>query len=247
MSTVGKEAGFDCVAFEDCSVLFTVEAIEPLDSCPGIAFDEQPADTILVHIPVLIKTKPSDFEYDPGYFTIRSEWSALTEDGLNHPLGSSTWCSNPADETPWISQIHVGDTVRHVHYADVPIGTTEIRLTEDQTSGRWTFPAPDLQTTSHVSEVPAAPAAPEVAPAAAPTPAAPPTPAPAPAVPAVPAPSPAPAPVIGFTGAPGHDQPRVLDKTIASCGDPMMHETGTTFFTDGTSGWTQDCANQMGY
>jgi len=26
-----------------------------------------------------------------------------------------------------------------------------------------------------------------------------------------------------------------------------MHETGTTFFTDGTSGWTSQCAEQMGY
>lgn len=34
-------------------------------------------------------------------------------------------------------------------------------------------------------------------------------------------------------------------KTIDHCGDPGMHETGTTFFTDGTSGWTQECASQM--
>ena len=41
--------------------------------------------------------------------------------------------------------------------------------------------------------------------------------------------------VIGFTEAPGH----------GSCGDVNLHETGTTFFTDGTSGWTQTCASQM--
>lgn len=34
-------------------------------------------------------------------------------------------------------------------------------------------------------------------------------------------------------------------KTIDHCGDPGMHETGTTFFTDGTTGWTPDCASQM--
>jgi hypothetical protein len=38
----------------------------------------------------------------------------------------------------------------------------------------------------------------------------------------------------------------VLDKEISSCGDPSIHETGTTFFTDGTSGWTSTCAAQMG-
>ncbi|WP_297589367.1 hypothetical protein [uncultured Corynebacterium sp.] len=51
--------------------------------------------------------------------------------------------------------------------------------------------------------------------------------------------------MIGFTGAPGQAAPQVMDKQIASCGDPSIHETGTTFFTDGTSGWTQQCASQM--
>lgn len=51
-------------------------------------------------------------------------------------------------------------------------------------------------------------------------------------------------PVIGYTEAPGQVAPHQLDKTIASCGDSTM-EIGTTFFTDGTSGWTQQCANQM--
>lgn len=51
--------------------------------------------------------------------------------------------------------------------------------------------------------------------------------------------------VIGVTGAPGQEAPQVMDKQIASCGDPSIHETGTTFFTDGTSGWTQQCASQM--
>lgn len=55
-----------------------------------------------------------------------------------------------------------------------------------------------------------------------------------------------PDPVIGFTGAPSVDSPHVLDKEVSSCGDPSIHEPGTTFFTDGTSGWTSTCAAQMG-
>lgn len=51
--------------------------------------------------------------------------------------------------------------------------------------------------------------------------------------------------VIGFTEAPGHGSPTQMNKAIASCGDVNLHETGTTFFTDGTSGWTQACASQM--
>lgn len=51
--------------------------------------------------------------------------------------------------------------------------------------------------------------------------------------------------VIGYTEAPGQEEPHQLEKQIASCGDPSIHETGTTFFTDGTSGWTANCAAQM--
>lgn len=52
-------------------------------------------------------------------------------------------------------------------------------------------------------------------------------------------------PVVGYTEAPGQVQPHVMEKQIASCGDPSIHQTGTTFFTDGTSGWTENCAAQM--
>lgn len=49
---------------------------------------------------------------------------------------------------------------------------------------------------------------------------------------------------VGYTAAPGHESPHCLGKQIASCGT-ASHQTGTTFFTDGTSGWTQTCQNQM--
>lgn len=49
---------------------------------------------------------------------------------------------------------------------------------------------------------------------------------------------------VGVTAAPGHEAPRCLGKQIESCGS-SNHQTGTTFFTDGTSGWTQTCQNQM--
>ena len=142
MSETGGEAGFDCVARGDCSVLFTVEAMDVLDTCPGYVLDTSPAGTSLVRLPVLIKTQPSDFEYDPATFAIWSDWSAQTQEGVNQPLPASTWCANPEGETRWMEPIHVGDTVRHVHLMDVPVGATEIRLTETNVGSRWTFPAP---------------------------------------------------------------------------------------------------------
>lgn len=70
----------------------------------------------------------------------------------------------------------------------------------------------------------------------------------APAETPIQAPAPAPQeaePVIGYTEAPGQVEPQVMEKQIASCGDPSIHQTGTTFFTDGTTGWTENCAAQM--
>jgi putative secreted protein len=51
--------------------------------------------------------------------------------------------------------------------------------------------------------------------------------------------------VIGYTEAPDQKEPQVMEKQIASCGDPSIHETGTTFFTAGKSGWTANCAAQI--
>ena len=58
------------------------------------------------------------------------------------------------------------------------------------------------------------------------------------------APAPAACGAVGYTAAPGHESPHCLGKQIASCGT-ANHQTGTTFFTDGTSGWTQTCQDQM--
>lgn len=51
--------------------------------------------------------------------------------------------------------------------------------------------------------------------------------------------------LVGSYGQPQFQGTQCLDKQIASCGDPSIHEMGTTFFTDGTSGWTQKCGDQM--
>lgn len=51
--------------------------------------------------------------------------------------------------------------------------------------------------------------------------------------------------LVGSMGQPQFQGTSCLDKQVASCGDPGTMETGTTFFTDGSSGWTQQCANVM--
>lgn len=52
-------------------------------------------------------------------------------------------------------------------------------------------------------------------------------------------------PVIGMTEAPGAAQPKEMNKSIQFCGDALIHETGTTFFTDGSTGWTEQCSSEM--
>lgn len=50
----------------------------------------------------------------------------------------------------------------------------------------------------------------------------------------------------GYTGAPT-GEPTPLNKTIARCAKSSegIYERGTTWFTDGTSGWTQYCADNF--
>ena len=41
------------------------------------------------------------------------------------------------------------------------------------------------------------------------------------------------------------DYMRDKDKVVSYCGTHGIEEMGTTWFTDGTTGWTQYCANEM--
>lgn len=190
---------------------------------------------------ILLESQATTDSYDPSTFTAESDWSAKNSEGLNIELPSSQWCPNQEVSEQWHGSIHPDDTERRVHYMDVPEESSEIRLTDKQTEERWVF-ATDLITTATVEAV-ATPTIPETVysePEVVPLPE-PEAFTPAPVAP----PASAPAPVMGFTGAPGADPVRPLDKTISYCGDPSIHQTGTTFFTDGTTGWTEHCSALM--
>lgn len=242
---VGKMHGLYCDDVNDCRVQFIVEELAQLDRCDDYLMEEQPEGTNLMKATVRLITKPAEDEsYDPGEFPVWTDWSALTEDGINQPLPSSISCYNDTTQR-WDDLIQAGDTEMRIHYMDVPQGTKAIRLTETLSNARWEF---DLATQLNKSSEPSgAPAQQEPpAPAQSPVEQTPvqeaPTPVEQPAAPVQQAP--AEAPVRGFTGAPG--SPIVdIDKTISHCGDPMLYETGTTFFTDGTTAWTETCSAQM--
>ena len=49
-------------------------------------------------------------------------------------------------------------------------------------------------------------------------------------------------PPVGYTGAPNGDPQPLVGKVVDYCMTGPMYQAGTTMFTDGTTGWTQDCA-----
>lgn len=176
-----------------------------------------------------------------GYQLSETWMTGTTADGYAVTFSPAFSCMNPEEVMPgyqaFDNRIIAGQKARGVLEFWAEELPATITLVEPYEPTKFTWQVPEPSTPAEPAESaaeerhtpsPTLPAAPE-----------------APAAPAEPAEPAAPAPVVGFTGAPGHDQPRVLDKTIASCGDPALHQPGTTFFTDGTSGWTEQCQNQM--
>lgn len=247
---VGVLHGMDCENEDDCSVHFEVEELTQLDACDAFLIEEQPEETYLVKTTVRVITKESTQEYfNPGDFPATADWSALTSDGVNTALLSSASCYD-TDAQPWGNPMKTGDTEIRTHYMDVPKDATALRLTEISSDTRWEFDlATELDKTSTSNGAPSAPEPTQNA--AVEQPAMPAAPAqetlvqesPVQAVPVEQ--TPATPPVRGFTGAPSVSEITELDKTISHCGDPSIHQTGTTFFTDGTSGWTENCSAQM--
>ena len=247
---VGVLHGMDCENEDDCSVHFEVEELTQLDECDAFLMEEQPEETYLVKTTVRVITKESTQEYfNPGSFPATADWSALTSDGVNTALRSSASCYD-TDAQPWGNPMKTGDTEIRTHYMDVPEDATALRLTEISSDTRWEFDlATELDKTSTSNGAPSAPEPTQNA--VVEQPAMPAAPAqetlvqesPVQAVPVEQ--TPATPPVRGFTGAPSVSEITELDKTISHCGDPSIHQTGTTFFTDGTSGWTENCSAQM--
>ena len=143
-------------------------------------------------------------------------------------------CEKPSGYEPWSTGASAGEKVRvygayAVPEAAVALGIADAKFDLAEVGKGGATPAPAATQATESADAPASEASATVV-----------TEQTLPPTEAEPA-----EPVIGFTEAPGNEAPHVMDKQIASCGDPSIHETGTTFFTDGTSGWTQQCASQM--
>ena len=237
---VGFQHGIDCLDVDDCSVFFTVEELTQLPECDGYLLEASPESTNLIKATIRIATKDSeDKNFVPGDFPVWADWSALLSDDINKPLPSSDSCANEGTD-PWGAPLKTGDTEIRTHYMDVPNEASALRLTDRRNGARWEF---DLATeldkaTSEADAQVQQPTTAEPLPEETPLPQPPVQETPIEQIPATP-------PVRGFTGAPSVSGIEELDETISHCGDPSIHETGTTFFTDGSTGWTENCSAQM--
>ena len=246
---VGFQHGIDCLDVDDCSVFFTVEELTQLPECDGYLLEASPESTNLIKATIRITTKDSeDKDFVPGDFPAWADWSALLSDGINKPLPSSDSCANEGTDH-WGAPLKTGDTEIRTHYMDVPNEATALRLTDRRNGARWEFDlATELDKATSEADAPGKaekgnaqvqqPTAAEPSPKETPLPQPPVQETPIEQVPASP-------PVRGFTGAPNVSEIEELDKTISHCGDPSIHQTGTTFFSDGSTGWTENCSAQM--
>lgn len=233
---IGEEAGLDHPETREPMVSFTVDSIEP-----GVPCESEPSDP--ANVPVKVNMTVWTDELDDELWLIyrniftASNWKWIDANGVTKGAREQ-----PSDALPYqcgdAHQFMTGMTSNTKYtsevWLEVPEGTEWIILDVDGVGWKWEIPEPVEAVEATTPSDEAAPAPAYTAPAAAPTP--------APAAPATHAPAP---PVIGFTGAPGHDTPGPLDKTISHCGEAGKYQTGTTFFTDGTTGWTETCSAQM--
>ncbi|WP_276650752.1 hypothetical protein [Corynebacterium vitaeruminis] len=141
---VGFRHGLDCSEVNNCSLFFTVESLEKLDTCPSLTIADQPANTHLVRAIVLVEANQpvEGSQYDSGSFTYMADWSAEDKDGVQVPLRDSQSCVISGNEQNWQRETRIGDKARYTVYMDVPDGSTKIDLTESGSRARWSFDSP---------------------------------------------------------------------------------------------------------
>lgn len=186
---------------------------------------------------IQIWAEHSDFKPTPGMnyrFNSLADPEAITDDGFSQPVKIGFKCAEADDgATLWHDGVGPGEKKKVYGRFVAPDTVKQIKI-----EGH-TFNLPDGEGSTPIAKSdklpnPTLPASP------------------ADAAPEAPAAAIAPADPLDQIPA-DHPNREAIEqslresagKTIDHCGDPGMHETGTTFFTDGTTGWTPDCANQM--
>lgn len=137
---VGKLHAADCTDPANCSVYFTIEKLDIVPECPGEGSWEPVEGQELLEFQALVdvSAEPVTPGYNAENFGRISDWSALTEEGINVPIEGDTMCMAQTDaRQAWHEQVHPGDKQRAHQYFSIPADTVKLRLTESNT--RWEF------------------------------------------------------------------------------------------------------------
>lgn len=224
-TALGETNKFTCTDPEyPCDIDFTIEEIALDQTCPeGVAgYWEHPThEENQIFITIIGNTTVNQAEWN-GDATIDG-FGIRDADGFTHEAKTAFGCESDAFEE-W-GNVRVGDSAQGRTTLLIPDSVTELLVRHVGSPESYTYDLTGIEVGPGGGE-------PEM-PLVTETP-----------LPDTPSAEPAQSPVIGMTEAPGAAQPSAMSKTIESCGnDPMMYQPGTTFFTDGTTGWTEYCAN----
>ncbi|MBU4616637.1 hypothetical protein [Prescottella equi] len=228
---IGEAAWWGCDSSGEtkgCDIQFRVNAITRGEQCPrnagqyGVQDNEE-----VVRVDLEVDTADAFKRPEISPFLLFPDnWSITGSDGFR-VSGPDVAIECDVDANLLYRELEPGVKQRASVPFVAPKGSTTVTLTKQGYGFEWEIP----ETTSTADAVPTpvpltSAGAPSSASQVVET--------------ALPAPSPDP---VGFTGAPNGSPAPLIGKTIDYCMTDPSYQTGTTMFTDGTTGWTQHCAN----
>lgn len=226
---VGDTLATECMSTNPCSASFTITDITASDTCVG-RFDNYGDGIDQLDEGKMYVSMAGEFEVDYS----NNGWTMMHDpkfiDGEGFTItGSSGFCHSDEPYSSWSTTVDEGQKARVFGAWIVPDDATHLLLMDHQIDipeVEDAAPSPEPTVPATSAEVPAPPT-PKDAPASEPT-----------------VEAPAASPPVGFTGAPNGAPQPLEGKTIDYCFEDMtMYEPGTTMFTDGTTGFTLECAN----
>ncbi|WP_216312753.1 hypothetical protein [Corynebacterium glutamicum] len=227
---IGFVHGIDCQSAGDCSLTFTINELSKVSECTDGFGPILQGDLIFISGTISSLPQSYDSSFDTSWWPVSVNWSTTSDDGIDRPIEIESNCL-PDDgwRGTWDQDLRQGDTREFSQYMSIPTDAKTLRITDSiHGGGRWEFSIPNEEKVT-----PPEPTTPTVTEDYTP-------------IVTSPAVEPITEPVIGFTEAPGVAEPTVMNKIISSCAtDPTIYQRGTTWFTDGTSGWTHICAEAM--
>lgn len=227
---VGDTLTTECMSTNPCAASFTITDITASDTCVG-RFDNYDDGIGQLDEGKMYVSMTGEFKVDSSDngWTMMHDPKAIDGDGFTITADKAFYCHADEPYSEWSTNVDEGQKARVFGAWIVPDDATHLLLMDHQ------IEIPELTAASDAATPAQEDAAPVSQPSATPA---------APATTQDPVPAPAVSPPVGFTGAPNGEPQPLHGKVIDYCFEDMtMYEPGTTMFTDGTTGFTLECAN----